>query len=175
MRFLRMLAGYLLASIGAAMVLGMFAFAPPSFDQFMDRIGEVAENAWSVIWYLAGAIAFFGAVPAIIALLYAEHHKIRTWLYYELVGAAVAVLAYWLAHGTELTPARGEGNLYSTIAFLVSGAVLGLLYWLFAGRYAGQDHALVPPAGGIRPGPTPAPKAQTAVGAANNKPRAATR
>lgn len=140
MRFLRMLIGYLLACFGAAMALGLFAFSPNSIEGFFDKLPEVMDNAWSVSPYLTGAIALLGAVPAVIAFQYAESNGIRSWVYYELVGAAVAIAAYWLAHGTEATPVASEGNTYSTIAFGVAGAVLGLLYWLFSGRYAGLDN-----------------------------------
>ena len=139
MRFLRMLIGYLLASFGAAMALGMFALSPNSIEGFFDKLPDVVEGAWSVSPYLTGAVALLGAVPAVIAFQYAESNSIRSWVYYELVGATVAIAAYWLAHGTEATPLRGEGNIYSTIAFGVAGAVLGLLYWLFSGRYAGMS------------------------------------
>ena len=141
MRFLRMLVGYLLACFGAAMALGLFAFAPTSIEAFFDQLASVAESAWSVSPYMTGAIALLGAVPAIIAFQYAESNGIRSWVYYEIVGALVAIAAYWLAHGTESVPLRSEGNVYSTIAFGVTGAILGLLYWLFSGRYAGMDSA----------------------------------
>jgi hypothetical protein len=141
MRFLRMLIGYVLASFGAAMALGMFALSPNSIEGFFDKLPEVVEGAWSVSPYLTGAVALLGAVPALIAFQYAEANSIRSWVYYELVGAAIAIGLYWLAHGTETVPLRSEGNIYSTIAVGVAGAILGLLYWLFSGRYAGMDGA----------------------------------
>jgi hypothetical protein len=172
MRFLRMLIGYLLACFGAAMALGLFAFAPNSIDAFFDKLPEVLDNAWGISPYLTGAIALLGAVPAVLAFQYAESNGIRSWVYYELVGAAVAIAAYWLAHGTESVPLRSEGNIYSTIAFGVAGAVLGLLYWLFSGRYAGMDGTATAarPGTGVRPqtamgkppGPAAAKKPATA-------------
>ena len=139
MRFLRMLVGYLLASFGAAMALGMFALSPNSIEGFFNDLPTVVEGAWGVSPYLTGAIALLGAVPAVLAFQYAEANSIRSWVYYELVGATVAIALYWLAHGTETVPLRSEGNIYSTIAVGVAGAVLGLLYWLFSGRYAGMS------------------------------------
>ena len=139
MRYLRMLVGYLLACFGAAMALALFAFSPNSVEGFFDKLPDIIESAWNVSPHLTGALFVLGAVPALIAFQYAEHHHIRSWVYYELIGAAVAIAAYWLAHGTDTVPLKSEGNIYSTIAFGVAGAVLGLLYWLFAGRYAGQD------------------------------------
>lgn len=147
-RFFRMLVGYLLASFGAAMTLGLFAFAPTSIEAFFDRLPEILENAWHasigswVVNGLWGVMALLGAVPAIIALQYAESNRIRSWVYYELVGGAVAIAGYWLAHGTETVPLRSDGNVYGTITFGVAGAVLGLLYWLFAGRWAGHETAI---------------------------------
>ena len=163
MRYLRMLAGYLLACFGAAMALGLFAFSPNSIEAFFDKLPELLESAWSISPYMTGAIALLGAIPAIIAFQYAESNGIRSWVYYELVGAAAAIALYWLAHGTENVPLRSEGNVYSTIALGVSGAILGLLYWLFSGRYAGLDHSAT--AGTNRPGSgTGTGKPQTAVG-----------
>lgn len=145
MRFLRMLIGYLLASFGAAITLAMFALAPGTIEGFFDKLPEIAEGAWSISPYLTGAIALLGAIPAMLAFQYAESNAIRSWVYFELIGAALAIALYWLAHGTETVPIRSEGNVYSTIAVGVSGAVLGLLYWLFAGRYAGMNSAAVEP------------------------------
>ena len=167
MRFLRMLIGYLLASFGAAMALGLFAFSPNSIEAFFDKLPDLLESAWSISPYLTGVIALLGAVPAIIAFQYAESNGIRSWVYYELVGAAVAIGLYWLAHGTETVPLSSQGNIYSTIALGVSGAILGLLYWLFSGRYAGLDQAkpVVP----VRPavtatGPKPGAMAASSAG-----------
>lgn len=177
MRFLRMLVGYLLACFGAAMALGLFAFAPNSIEAFFDKLPEVLESAWNVSPYLTGAVALLGAVPAVLAFQYAESNGIRSWVYYELVGAAVAIAAYWLAHGTGSVPDSNEGNTYSTIAFGAAGAVLGLLYWLFSGRYAGLDQPAT--ATNNRPGTTTGAKPQTAmskpgsVPAVNKTPRTA--
>ena len=161
MRFVRMLIGYLLASFGAAMALGLFAFAPSSIEAFFDQLPDIAEKAWSISPYLTGIVALFGAVPALIAFQYAEANSIRSWVYYELVGAAVAMGLYWLAHGTETVPLKGDGNIYGTIAVGVSGAILGLLYWLFSGRYAGLDHKSTAPAGN-RPASAARPQAAMA-------------
>ncbi len=170
MRFLRMLVGYLLASFGAAMALGLFALSPNSIEGFFDKLPEVVEGAWGVSPYLTGAVALLGAVPAVLAFQYAEANSIRSWVYYELVGAAVAIALYWLAHGTETVPLKADGNIYSTIAVGVAGAVLGLLYWLFSGRYAGMNHATA--ANNNRPG---AGKPQTAMsGKPGNNKRPAT-
>ena len=170
MRFLRMLVGYLLASFGAAMALGMFALSPNSIEGFFDKLPEVVEGAWGVSPYLTGAVALLGAVPAVLAFQYAEANSIRSWVYYELVGAAVAIGLYWLAHGTETVPLKAEGNIYSTIAVGVAGAVLGLLYWLFSGRYAGMRHATT--AANNRPGAPSAMSGKT--GNNNNNKRPAT-
>ena len=148
MRFLRMLVGYLLASFGAAMALGMFALSPNSIEGFFDKLPEVVEGAWGVSPYLTGAVALLGAVPAVLAFQYAEANSIRSWVYYELVGAAVAIGLYWLAHGTETVPLKAEGNIYSTIAVGVAGAVLGLAVLAVLGplcRHGRHDRHEHPP------------------------------
>ena len=158
MRFLRMLIGYLLACFGAAFVWSAFALAPNSIEAFFDRLPEILEGSWGYTMpYMWGAVVLLGAVPAILAFQYAESNHIRSWVYYELVGAAIAILAYWLAHGTESVPLKSEGNVYGTITLGVSGAVLGLLYWLFSGRYAGLDHTAT--ANNGRPGMAAKPQA----------------
>jgi MFS family permease len=161
MRFLRMLIGYLLACFGAAFVWSLFALSPPSIEAFFDKLPELLESAWGYTMpWMWGAVSLLAAIPALIAFQYAESNGIRSWVYYELVGAAMGIAAYWLAHGTETVPVRADGNIYGTITLGVAGAVLGLLYWLFSGRYAGLDR----PSPANRPGGNNGKPQQTLVG-----------
>ena len=146
MRILRVLIGYALAAFGAGFAISALAFSPGSLDAAIDKAPEIFEKAWNSSPFMGTVIAVLGAIPALIAVQYAEHHKIRSWTYYALLSAAVGIAAYWLAHATETVPTKSDVNLYSTIAFGLAGLVFGTLYWIFSGRHAGMGAAIQQPA-----------------------------
>ena len=65
-----------------------------------------------------------------------EWHKIGSWLYYVLVAIAIAGVGFLAQFWTEATGEASIVNSYAVTAFIVTGFVAGIVYWLFSGRYA---------------------------------------
>ena len=65
-----------------------------------------------------------------------EWRGIGSWTYYVLVGIAIAVIGFLAQHASEAAGQASILNNYALSAFLATGFVAGLVYWLFAGRRA---------------------------------------
>lgn len=149
-RLFVMLAGYLAAALAASAFLHLL---------ILGSLGFTAEQMPSVVGgtivfsipFIALFVAYFSLIPAIVVLLIAELLARRDWLTYTIGGAAVGIAVaalYWqgsLPNAGELGLAdpRPDGNPALTSpafhALVVGGgAVGGLIYWLVAGRFAGN-------------------------------------
>jgi hypothetical protein len=159
MRVIRVLLGFILACPAAAATLVLFVYTPAELaslpsDISADRSGEAGLFALAVTPH----VMMFSALPALIAITFAERNAIGSLPFYLIVGVAVAVLGFLTQHFSE---APGQTTIlqnYALIAFLAAGAVAGFVYWLVSGRYAA---AKVPtrPAEAPPPAPNPAPAA----------------
>lgn len=110
-----------------AEILGL----PP--DVRLDRLGKAIELAT-----LAGAqIALFSAPFVFVSVIIGELLGKRSWLYYTLTGMLVSALGLFAQQTTEHIGQPTIANNYALTAFLVSGFVSGLVYWMTAGRLAG--------------------------------------
>jgi hypothetical protein len=145
MAVFRVLLGFLIACLVAAVTLILFVYTPVEFatlpsDISTDRFSEAALFALLVTPH----IALFAGLPALICMLYAERRGIGSWGYYLLLGVALAALGFLAQHFSE-TP--GQATIlhnYALVAFLSAGAVGGLAYWLVSGRYAATPDAAPP-------------------------------
>jgi len=89
------------------------------------------------------ATSFVGAVailPALLAVLISEAARLRSFLYYGVGGALVALASYYgsdisvrLENTTDVPPVNNALQLAAA-----AGIVGGLVYWLIAGRNAGR-------------------------------------
>jgi hypothetical protein len=152
-RILRIVAGFALACVAAALTLVLFVYAPGDLSRVGDeldgeRLSEIAN--WALI--ITPHVAVSAAFPAMLAAVIAEQRKIGNWAFYVLAGMATA-LAGFLAQSLLETPGeRSILHTYALIAFLSAGLVGGLVYWLASGRYAA---APAPRAGGPKAAATP--------------------
>ena len=158
MRGVRVLLGFIVACLAAALTLVLFVYTPAELlalpaDMRGDRISEAGLFALAV----APHVATFSAMFALVAVVFAERRGIAAWSYYSLVGVGIAAAGFLIQHFSE---APGQATIlqnYALIAFLVSGAVGATAYWFFSGRYAGPR--VHPPVGG---GPSTAQSAHPA-------------
>lgn len=158
MRVVRVLIGYVLACLAAALTLVLFVYTPAELaslplDMGTDRMAEAVFFAMAI----APLVATFAALPALIGLAFGEGRSISSWTYYTLVWVLIAALGFLAQHFTE---APGDPTIlrnYALTAFLVAGLVAGFAYWLCSGRFVGQRVARpdfrqttnpTPPAGG---------------------------
>lgn len=156
-RIVRVLVGFIVACLAAGLTIVLFVYTPVELAMDAgDRLTEVG------LLSLAAAThsAVFAAPFALIGAAIGEWRNIVSWTYYALVGVLIAVVGFLVQYWSE----GGGGpasilNSYALSAFLVTGLIAGLVYWLVSGRYAGvfegsvpMDDASPPPA---RPMPPP--------------------
>lgn len=130
---LRVLIGFAVACLAAGFVQVLFAVTPAELVVAGDeRLGEAAT--WGLL--SATQIAVFSAPFAVLAALISEWQGIRSFAYHAIVAMAIAVAGFGLIHVTEAPNEASIVNSYAMAAYLTSGFVGGLAYWLFAGRWA---------------------------------------
>lgn len=130
---LRVVIGFAIACLVAGFVQVLFAVTPAELVVAGDeRLGE------AVTWGLLSAthIAVFAAPFALLAALISEWQGIRSFAYHAIVAMMIAVAGFGLIHMTETATEPSIVNSYAMAAYLTSGFVGGLIYWLFAGRRA---------------------------------------
>ena len=133
---LRVLIGFSIACLAAGFVQVLFAVTPAELVVAGDdRIGEAAT--WGLL--SATQIAVFAAPFALLAAIVSEWQGIRSFAYHAIVAMVIAVAGFGLIHATESTSEASIVNSYAMAAYLTSGFVGGLVYWLFAGRSATRN------------------------------------
>src|SRR5262245_16871560 len=162
-RLVRIVFGFVLACLAAGLTTVLFVYAPfePS-DIGTERLSEI--GILSLV--AATQSALFAAPFALIGVVFGEWQRIGSWTYYVLVTVAVAAVGFltqfWTgAGGFQET----VGNRYAVTAFLVTGFVAGLIYWLVSGRFARRPSEprmeIIPPPRTSPPAKEPATPAAT--------------
>ncbi len=136
-RTIRVLIGFAAACLAAAYTKLFFAYTPAEImnlpsDVAFDRFLDIVEHGWKY------AIPF-----AIVGLSLAEFRGVRSWTYYAIVALAVALLAFVVQAQGEARGAATVVNNYAFAAYLTTGLMAGLFYWLVAGRFAGGPGPVV--------------------------------
>jgi hypothetical protein len=130
---LRILVGFAAACLVAGATQVLFVVDPNGI--FASR--ESAAAAGLLTAMAATQAATFALPFAVIAIGVSEIFGLRGWLTFTVWGVLIALSAY-------ATVVAGEGgqvslrNSYALWAFVASGAVAGITYWLLAGRAAGH-------------------------------------
>jgi hypothetical protein len=133
-RLIRVVFGFVLACLAAGLTTVLFVYAPfEQSDLAVERLTEV--GILSLV--AATQSALFAAPFALIGVVFGEWQRIGSWMYYVLVTVAVAAIGFltqfWSGTGgVEAT----FSNRYAGTAFLVTGVVAGIVYWLVSGRFA---------------------------------------
>jgi hypothetical protein len=156
---LRVLFGFVLACLAAGATIVLFVYTP--VELAMDSVDRM-EEAGLLSLAAATHTAVFAAPFALIGAAVGEWRGIGSWTYYALVGVLIAVIGFLAQYWSE----GGGGpatilNSYALSAFLVTGLVGGLVYWLFSGRYASVADGSVS-VGEASPPSRPAPPARPA-------------
>jgi hypothetical protein len=131
----RVLFGFILACLAAGLTKMLFAFGP---DQVMDGDPDKISRFIDGVLFTATHSGVFAAPFAFIAAAISEWQTIRNWAYHALGGLSIAVLGFVAQMSTEVGGTPTIVNNYALTAFLTTGFVAGLTYWLFAGRSAGH-------------------------------------
>jgi hypothetical protein len=137
---LRVLVGFVLACCAAGIV--QIGFAAPN-TLFTDDVGKLSDAAIPVL-LTATHSAVFSAPFALVAAAIGEWQSIRGIVFYVLSGIAIAVAGFIALFSGEAAGPRSIVNQYAVFAYLSAGLAGGLVYWLCAGRFAGdpEDYAM---------------------------------
>lgn len=130
-RIIRVVFGFLLASLAAGLALVLFVNTPAELPNWTsDRFAETG------MWALAvGTHAGLFAAPfAFIGAFYSEWRGISSATF--SVGLGIGIALFGFAAQYAAGGARGEVNIYALVAFIVTGFVGGMVYWYCAGRFA---------------------------------------
>ncbi len=133
---LRVIIGFVLACLLAALTKVFFAFSPAELANLPP---DVAQNRISLALPIATHTAIFAAPFALLAALIGEWRGWRDWTYYTLAGIAIALVGFFAQYTSE-TAIQGwsiANSNYPLVTFLTTGFMGGLAYWLFSGRFAG--------------------------------------
>ncbi len=143
-RIFRVLTGFVMACLAAGFTKALFAITPAELynlpaDVQGDRLTRLFESGlFASIWSAVFTFPF-----ALVAAAIAEWRRIRSWTYYAMIALAVSLIGFMTQHSSEVAGQPSILNNYGLTAFITSGFMAGLVYWLFGGRLAG--------------GPAPAP------------------
>jgi hypothetical protein len=131
---LRVFAAFVAACFAAAVVQVFFAFTPVQIANPSEGLSLLGVTT---IIPKAMLQSFLFAAPfVLVAAAIAEWQGIRDWIYYTLVGVAIAFAGFTTLH-------MGEGvdrtllHDFAMRAFLAAGAAAGFVYWMAGGRDAG--------------------------------------
>lgn len=138
-RLLRTLFGFVAAMLAFAVSQVLFVL-PLSELVAMDQTARAERviEMGVLVFRAATHSAIFSAGFALIAILVAEWQHLRDWTYYATIGMIVSLGGFLAQYASENATQPTILNNYALIAFMTSGAVGGLVYWMFAGRHAGR-------------------------------------
>jgi hypothetical protein len=150
-RVFRIVIGFVLACLAAGIAMVLFVYTPGEFaaDMSGDRLSEAGILALAAATYTA----IFAAPFAVIGACFAEWRSVASWTYYALVGVAIAAIGFLAQLSSEAGGEPTIVNSYALTAFLITGFIGGLVYWLFSGRHAGPAEPPRPADAGEAPAP----------------------
>jgi hypothetical protein len=140
-RLFRVLIGFLIACIAAALTTLLFVATPGEVIGWLalDNTGE-RFGRFALLWLAATTQSvIFSALFALVAVIIAERLGKRDWIYYANTGILIAVLGFLAQWASEPTGQNWSvvNSSYPLVAFLATGFVGGFVYWMWAGRFAG--------------------------------------
>lgn len=137
-RLFRVLAGFLIACVIAALVSSLFIDTPAELVRI--PVGEFAAKGTGGLEHVllvATHYAIFSAAFALIIAGLAEWLSLRTVTYAVGAGMGIALLGLIAQYWSEFADQPTIFNTYALATFLTSGFFAGFAYWVIAGRYAG--------------------------------------
>lgn len=138
-RIIRVIFGFVLASMAAGLALVLFVNTPSEMPEWTSQ--RYAETG---LWALAVGTqaAIFAAPFAFIGTLYAEWRGISSATYAVILGLLIAMIGF-AAHYAGDGPGA-DLSTYALSAFVAAGAVGGFVYWYLSGRFANATPASPP-------------------------------
>jgi len=134
-RVLWVFLGLVLAFLAAGLAIVLFVDTP--LELLAAGPDKAAESG---LLALAAAThsAVFAAPLALATVILGERRRFAGVLFYVVAGILIAAIGFLVEYWAQEGDAASIANTYAVLAFLVSGLVGGLIYWLVAGRRAGR-------------------------------------
>jgi hypothetical protein len=129
------LAGYVVACVAFALVLVAFVFTP---TELASADAERFSMAGFQLFASSIQVIMFAAPLALVATAVAEWRGTSDWIFYALAAMLIAGAGFLAQYASELQGAPTIVNNYALTAFMTGGFVAGVVYWLIAGRSAGD-------------------------------------
>ncbi|HUS95793.1 MAG TPA: hypothetical protein VMX97_03535 [Hyphomicrobiaceae bacterium] len=130
---LRVLIGFLAASLVAGAVQVLFALTPA-------ELLSAPSSYWSdgalLLLGTTTVSAMFAAPFLLISAFFSELQGIRSFAYHALIGIAIAISGHALLYSGQTINEPSIVNSYALAAYLTTGFAAGITYWLVAGRLA---------------------------------------
>jgi len=130
----RLLFGLIVACLVGGAVQVMFALAPA-------ELAVAGPDRWQIAgaWALnsAVAIAMVAAPLVLLVGIFGELLGVRSFAFYVLAGIFVALAGFMALYSGEGPSDPTLANSYAIAAYLTTGLVAGIAYWLVSGRFAG--------------------------------------
>lgn len=134
----RVLFGFIIACLVAGAAVVAFVITPADIATLPAELRWERLGSAGVLCLLAATHAAIFAFPfALIAIAIGEGLSIRSWIYYVLVGIAIALGGFGAHYMVEVGSEPTIVNDYAIRAFLTLGFFGGFAYWMAAGRRAG--------------------------------------
>lgn len=133
---MRVLFGFVLACLAAGLTKVVFAFG---FDPFINGNDEQVGRMLEYTALTATHHVLFAAPFALVVAAFGEWLSIRSWFYYSLAALVISLAGQSAIYTGEVAGQATIGNQFAVTAYAVTGLVGGLVYWLLAGRKAGDD------------------------------------
>ncbi len=134
----RVLFGFIIACLVAGVAVVAFVITPADIATLPAELRWERLGSAGVLSLLAATHAAIFAFPfALVAVAIGEGLSIRSWIYYVLVGIAIALAGFGAHYMVEAGSEPTIVNDYAVRAFLTLGFFGGLAYWIAAGRRAG--------------------------------------
>ncbi len=135
---IRVLFGYAVACLVAGVATVAFVVTPADLAALPPDVRpERFANAGVLALLAATHSAIFASVFALIAIMIGEWLRIRSWIYYSIVGILIAIGGFCAVSYFEVAGQPTIVNNYALQAFFTAGFLGGFAYWLAAGRRAG--------------------------------------
>ena len=136
-RILVIIFGLLVAIVVAGITLAIGIVAPDWAGADSDPLERVAF--FVVSFFATSYVGAVALLPAALVIAISEVARMRSFIYYGVGGALVALASYYgsdislqLENTTDVTPVANALQLAAA-----AGILGGLAYWLIAGRNAG--------------------------------------
>lgn len=140
-RILRVLLGFALACLAAAIAMVVFADIQELKGLNAADAELLLATTGERILFTAMLGALFAAPIAFVGIVIGEFRRIDSWTYYTLLALAIAFVGFLSWSIEEQSGDPTIVNNYAMTAFLTAGFVGGLFYWLFSGRAAGMPYS----------------------------------